>query len=427
MPSIRIKIESELTAEYLWVFHIFADYIGFDFELVETGEDILIAEHGMGDIQVSHFFRNTYQSGNFEFKSFFRKEPLHFNANGKPDYLSTSFYLLSYLQEYIDYVPDQYDRFPYKISLQKHFNCVEENLVAGYFDALYENLPKLKTQVEKKIHKTKFFLSHDIDSVYGALGDNGKYFLKHGRIGDLLQLIFNHYFRTPDYLLLDRIMDIEDANDVKSTFFWLVKQGRGNRRINNSDYAIDAPEIRSIRNKIQQRGFINGLHKAVSSLSYDEELKRLGENALPVNRNHYLRLMLPETFNEIEGSAIKLDASMGFAEAIGFRNNYGLPYRPFNLKEKRAYNFVEVPLTIMDSTLKFYLNKSSAQANEAIFSFLEKHTTNAITSILWHNNYFFDYIDKGWLNCYKEILNYIRENNFEVVGPEQLKITTDNY
>lgn len=420
MPKLRIKIESELHAEYAWTISVFSRYIGFEFEIVQEGEDILIAEHGMSDIQVSHFFRNTYQSGNFEFKSYFRKEPLHYSATGKPDYLSTCFYLLSYLQEYIDYVPDMYDRFPFDLSLQKYFNCVEENLVSEYFDALYEAAPKLQSIVKRKTHKTKFFLSHDIDSVYGALGDNGKYLLKHGKISSLFRLIINHYLRTPDYLLLDKIMDIEDAHDVKSTFFWLVKQGRGNRRIQNADYAIDDKKIVAQRKRIHERGFTNGLHKAVSNLNFSEELKRLGEFAEPVNRNHYLRLMLPDTFQALENGKIKIDTSMGFAETIGFRNNYGLPYQPFDLKEKRAYQFIEVPLTIMDSTLKFYNHKNAADAKKEIVEFLEKHQENALISILWHNNYFFDHTDKGWLDCYKSILRFIKENQFEVVTPANL-------
>ena len=55
-------------------------------------------------------------------------------------------------------------------------------------------------------------------------------------------------------------------------------------------------------------------------------------------------------------------------------------------------------------------------------SFLEKHKENALISILWHNNYFFDYTDKGWLECYKSILLFIKENNFEVVTPEKILI-----
>jgi len=421
MPStIKFKIESELQKEYAWTISVFAKYIGFNCAFVSEGEDILIAEHGIGDIQVSHFFRNTYQSGNFQFKGYFRKEPLHSNASGKADYLSTCFYLLSYLQEYIDYAPDKYERFPYDISLQKHFNCIEQNLVTQYFDVLYETTPKLKALVKKQERAIQYFLSHDIDSVYGALGDNYSYLLKHGSVGVLMQLIFNHYLRTPDYLLLNKILDIEDDYAVRSTFFWLVNSGKGTRRINNADYEIETPAVKKIRSEIISRGWENGLHKSAGKDTYVNELKKQGELGLAINRNHYLITELPNTFDDLESSGIKLDSSMGFPDVMGFRNSYGLPIKPFNIKEKREYNFVEVPLNVMDTTLKFYHNCNSKQAEKKILDFLEKNKTNALLTILWHNNYFFDFADKGWLELYKTILQFIKETGGEVTTAKKI-------
>ncbi|MBC8047311.1 MAG: hypothetical protein H7Y00_10975 [Fimbriimonadaceae bacterium] len=417
---IKFKIESDLHKEYEWVISIFAKYIGFDCAFVNEEEDILIAEHGLGDIQISHFFKNIFISGDYQFKSYFKKEPLHYSASGKPDYLSTCFYLLSYLQEYTDYVPDKYDRFPYEISLQKYFNCIEENLVAKYFDALYESTPKLKSLVQKKIHKTKFFLTHDIDSVYGALGNNYKYLLKNGKIGTLLQLIFNHYMKTPDYLLLDKIMDIEDVYDVKSTFFWIVNYGMGNPKIKNADYHIDNKKIKDVRENIFKRGNTNALHKSVSTETHAKEFQKLGDHLLEVNRNHYLQIELPGGFNGMENSEVKIDSTMGFPETIGFRNNYGLPIHPYKLKGKWAYNFIEVPLTIMDTTLKYYNNNNSTQARNIVLNFLEKNKTDAVMTILWHNNYFFDHRDKGWIDLYKDVLQFIKENSLSAASPIQL-------
>jgi hypothetical protein len=111
---------------------------------------------------------------------------------------------------------------------------------------------------------------------------------------------------------------------------------------------------------------------------------------------------------------------MGFPDAIGFRNNYGLPIRPYNFKEKRSYDFVEVPLNIMDTTLKFYQNCNSKQAAKMILEFLEKNKTNSLLTILWHNNYFFDQADKGWLELYKTILQFIKENGGEVTTAKRI-------
>lgn len=420
LPTIRCKIESPLVAEYTWVLQVFGRYIGFTPVMVEDDPQILIAEHGMGDMQVSHFFRMTYQSGDRHFKSFFRKELLHYTAGNKPDYLSTCFYLLAYLQEYTDYIPDKYGRFPYANSVQSHFGCIEQNLVALYFTKLYASTPKLQSLVNKQTHPTRIFLSHDIDSGYGALAQNGKWLLKNGRIGALLQLIFNHYLRTPDHLMLDKIMDIEDAHDVRSVFFWLVRDGKGTRQIENADYRISDPKVAHIQHVIKHRGWVNGMHKSAGRSTFSSDLERISQVGEPINRNHYLLTELPGTFDDIESAGIRMDATMGFPEAPGFRNSYGLPIQPFHMLEKRSYRFLEVPLHVMDTTYRYYLNKSGAEAEKAIINLLESNPTDAVISILWHNNYFFDQADTSWLRAYKNILQYMRDKKMPSVMPDEL-------
>lgn len=420
VPEISIRIESPLSAEYAWVMRLFGAYVGFTVKEVESGEDILIAEHGMGDIQVSHFFRQIYQSGDYHFKAYFRKEPLHLTASGKPDFLSTSFFLLAYLQEYTDYVPDQYNRFPYQASVQHHFKCVEQNLVAHYFDALYASIPKLHSRITPKKHATGIFLSHDIDHAFGALRQNAPYLLKKGKIGALLQAMFNHYLRVPDQLLLNKIMDIEDAYDVRSVFFWMVNSGKGSRKIYNADYSIDDARVRKMQQTIQQRGWVNGLHKSVSRDTYSGEFDRLGAVAKRINRNHYLLTELPGTFEHLQDAGVQLDATFGFPEVMGFRNSYGLPIKPFDVKRKKAYDFVEVPLHIMDTTLRYYQNCSSKQATNHILEFLSKHTDNAVISILWHNNYFFEAAEPGWVDAYKEVLQFIRDHQLQAILPDTI-------
>ena len=59
LAKIKFKIESELHKEYAWTISVFAKYIGFNCEFVNEGEDILIAEHGMGDILITHLINMT--------------------------------------------------------------------------------------------------------------------------------------------------------------------------------------------------------------------------------------------------------------------------------------------------------------------------------------------------------------------------------
>lgn len=421
MPAlIKCRIESPLHAEYAWVMSVMGRHFGFDVRLVEADEDILIAEHGMGDIQVSHFFRQIYQSGDMHFKAYFRKEPLHLTASGKPDLLSSCFYILAQLQEYTDYIPDTYDRFPYQQSWQYHFSCLQRNLVSEYFEQLFEMTPRLRDRVQPVEHRTSVFLSHDIDHAYGALRQNARWLLRKGRLSTLMQMVFNHYLRTPDQLLLDKIMDIEDEHDMRSVFFWLVNSGKGTRKIHNADYNVDQKIVRRVQQKIVDRGWVNGLHKSAGRDTFPSELKRLGAAGSPVNRNHYLVTELPGTYDALEQAGIRLDATMGFPEEMGFRTGYGLPYQPYHLSARRPYAFLEVPLHIMDTTLRYYQQKDPQAAAENILTFLDNHKRNAVISILWHNNYFFEYAHTGWLEAYKSILRYLHDHQIPALLPDDL-------
>lgn len=425
LPQIRFRIYSELFLEYVYTLRVFGKYIGFEPVLISDEEnaseqDIIIAEHGLSDISVSHFFRSHYAYGDYDWKGYFKKELLHYTASGKPDYLSTCFYLLAYIQEYTEYSPDKYDRFPYSSSVQNAFQCVEQNLVAHYFDLLYSTTPKLNAQIKKHQHPTRFFLTHDIDTLYGALRENAKPLLKKGRIDLLLQLILQHYLQTPDFMLLDKIMQMEDAHDVKSTFFWMVSRNKRGNTFINPDYAIGERRVQLLLQNIRSKNFENGLHKSYSNKSYSDELRLLGKFATSYNRNHYLQAELPHTFNALEKHGIQLDTTMGFAEAPGFRNSFGLPVSPYNVKEKRAYAFVEAPLVVMDSTLRYYKKLPADTAEKYVMQFLEKHKLNAVITVLFHNNYFFDYTEPGWSACYKSILSFIADNKLTAVLPAQI-------
>lgn len=426
-PVIPFQIHSELSDEIAYTLTVFAQYIGFKCTFINPDADItdnvvVVAEHGACDIRLSHFFSKHYLHKNFEHNIYFKKEPLHYTASGQPDYLSSCFYLLAFIQEYAEYYPDKYNRFPFSESVQYAFQCAEKNLVAEYFDKLYNSVPKISRQLNKQSAACRIFFTHDIDTLYGALRENAKPLLRTKRIGKLLQLIMHHYFRTPDYMMLDKIMQIENTYDVKSTFFWLVNNNKRGFGILDPDYSITDSKVQMLLQSVMDGGNVNGLHKSYSKKGYAEEYFVLRNYARPVNRNHYLQTELPQTFNALEADGIQLDSSMGFAETPGFRNSYGLPVRPFNVKTRKPYAFTEVPLTIMDATLRHYKKYDPQEAEKYILQFLEKNKINCVHTILWHNNYFFDYAEPGWLQVYKSVLAWIHDNKIQSVLPDDLII-----
>jgi hypothetical protein len=265
-------------------------------------------------------------------------------------------------------------------------------------------------------NKSKFFLSHDIDSINGAWLQDSLYLLKNGNPFPIIQIIINALLQRPDWLNMEQIMKIEDEFSLKSTFFWLVNKGRLNKREVNGDYSIKSNTIQKTISSIRDKGWENGLHKSISPNSFIIEISKSNFNPI-ASRNHYLKFVLPQLYEQIDESGLQLDASLGFAEAYGFRNSYGLPFHPFNFKTRKPYSFLEVPLTIMDGTLHRYMGIPVGDTASSIINFLEKNKQGCVHSILWHNTYFTKYKFKGYLQEYRKILQYLKESNFESINP----------
>jgi len=379
--------------------------------------DLTIGSNSLSDIEVNEDFYSGLRKSAWASNLYFKNECLIRTDSGKPDYLSTAFYMLNSFQEYGNNTHDELGRFSFSNSYQYRFGNVQENLVQYCFDKIGEH-PKL-AHLQSPPSASLVFLSHDIDSIHGALFQDGFYLLKKGKPHLIFKLLWNELLQRPDWATFDKIMKMEDAYSFKSTFFWLVNRGRLSKREVNADYSIRSPLIQSAIGQAAARGWHNGIHKSISTESFSDEMNKCGFTPI-ANRNHYLKFNLPAHYNGIEKAGLKMDASVGFAEAYGFRNSYGLPFTPYDLENRKPYSFVEVPLTIMDTTLYRYQKKEATAAAVELVDFLEKNKFNAVISLLWHNNYFTNYKFRGYLTLYKTLLAYFYENHWKSIQPEEI-------
>lgn len=330
------------------------------------------------------------------------------------DPLASAFQMANCLQEYDAPGYDELNRYQYKTSYQQRLNNVNDNLVQHCFDDISETL-----RLPVKHAPTRFFLSHDIDIVYGAIVEDGYNVIRRGRFDLFLKMLFNVAIARPEWLNMDQITALESAHDCKSIFFWIVNKGRINRREENADYSFRSKPIQRHFNAVAAQGFENGIHKSLSRDSFREEFTKYG-NVPYANRYHFLKFQLPQAWHDVESAGLKLDASLGFSAERGFRNSYGLPFNPYNFKDRRAFSFVEAPLHVMDRTFFQYKKYSPEQARTAIFEFFEKNRMNCVLSVLWHNNFFTDYKFKGYLALYKQILAYISDNKFRTISAREI-------
>ena len=330
------------------------------------------------------------------------------------------FYLVNSLNEY-NSPKESYDslkRYTFDSSILKELG-IENNIVLDIIKTSIKEDRFLESYFEITNHNSYFYLSHDIDSIYGSLTQDGMWALKHNRFDVMLKLFYNVMISKPDWLNFDLIMKTESEYDFKSTFYWLVNKGKIDQRQTNSDYSINSTSIIKEIDKCANNGFEVGLHKSISNETFKSELSKMPINVIG-NRYHYLKFQLPEAYHKIEEAGLKLDASLGFAEHYGFRNGYGYPFHPYNTSTNNPYSFIEVPLNVMDGTFQRYLEIPVDKTADTIIGFLEKNKQNSLLSILWHNTFFSNYKYKGYLTEYKKILAYLYEAKFININQSEI-------
>ncbi len=242
--------------------------------------------------------------------------------------------------------------------------------------------------------------------------------------------IFSHQ-KNADWSL-DRLIDLENKNNIRSTFYFLAL----NEREEDFNYNLDSltPYFKRIKVAGSEIG-LHGGHRAFNNIQKIEAEKRdlelkCGENVKGY-RNHYLRFKTPDTWKHLEALQFTYDTTYGFADLVGYRNGLCYPFRPFDWVNNSYLDILEVPLVIMDVSFWKYMGlniEDSFLLFKKIFNDIK--SVNGVLTILWHNHsmignegilyhWILDYLVKDeeiWFTNTLELAEYWRENKFELHG-----------
>ena len=264
-------------------------------------------------------------------------------------------------------------------------------------------------------------LTHDIDNIYTPLLkkiDSAKRHLQNGSLEGFTKSIFQVRSKKLPLGNFNGIIELEKQFDAKSSFYFMAEN------LGDEDYEYQIEDFESELGNIIDQGCEVGLHGGHTSYCNLEELifkkerleKVLHKNAIGY-RNHYLKFKVPETWEYLHGAGFLYDTTFGYADHIGFRNGMCHPYKPFNLKKGKPIEILEIPLILMDRTLKSYMNLDPGKAWEAttkIIDTVERY--NGVMTLLWHNTDIFRDQNK----FYKRILHYCAKKNAWMTNGEEI-------
>jgi len=335
------------------------------------------------------------------------------------DIIASSFLLLSGYQEYLIKNRDEYGRFPYEHSLQNKYDFTLLPIVNYYFDILktaIENAYNVSLKIKLWDDKDfAVFVSHDIDLCETAWKEGSSWRLKRGDIITPFNLVFKKIFRNDAWFNFDDILEIENLLQIPSTYFF-INQSSKKGKMKNGDYNIFDKKFLKVFQNIKNQGSEIAIHGSLGT--HNNTKKFLNEiNLMPThvegNRFHYMFYDIDSTPENMEESGLKYDSTAGFAETIGFRSSFCLPYYLFDFQSNKPTSVLEIPLTFMDSSLRQnYMNLSKESIiNYAknIIGEIKKH--HGIFSINWHNNRFSDVKEPGWKDIFIEIIKLCKSEN----------------
>lgn len=270
-------------------------------------------------------------------------------------------------------------------------------------------------------------LTHDVDRIRKTyqyftrfLRFFGKAEIKYAaREGfEFFKLYLNKPVKKNPYWNFEKIMEIEDIYDVRSTFFFMNESGKANVLKPNTwklylgRYNIQNPEIVDIIKRLHSEGWEIGLHGSYKSYKNKKllkkekaELERILDEPVYGVRQHYLNLEIPMTWKIQEELGLRYDASFGFGDHVGFKDDKYFPFHPFNSP------FLIIPLTIMDSALFSHI-KNTEEAWSECKKYVEiAEEKNALLTIIWHQRSFNEKEFPKWSELYGKLIALCKQKN----------------
>jgi hypothetical protein len=331
------------------------------------------------------------------------------------DLFAASFWLLSRYEEYQSFTADKHGRFPSSKSLMQQSGLLEVPLVNLWLNHLLTKLTSVFPGFRPGSPVYTFIPTFDIDSAWAF---RHKPFLR--QLGGVVRSLltgrtksFIHRIRVLLHLEKDPfdtyplIRSIHDRVE-KPIFFMLVgARGRYNKNANPRNL-----QFRWLVYDLARFGRV-ALHPSYHAgdsarmlLSEKEVLERITGQPVSMSRQHFLRFRLPGTYRRLLNTGIQQDFSMGFADRPGFRAGACSPFRFYDLEKEESTPLQVYPVTVMDGTLRDYMNLTPKEATRII-----THLSRVVRDLggtfisLWHNESLGETGRwKGWSEVYRELV-----------------------
>ncbi|MBA3899428.1 MAG: hypothetical protein H0X62_04325 [Bacteroidetes bacterium] len=362
-------------------------------------------------------------------KSFFKTS----GANNFPfDLFSAAFFLLS---RYEEYCPAEIEKADWeKLKLDKHGRYTAEESLAYksvflqqpvvnlWINQFKDYLKSFYPEILYKKHSYKFISTIDVDNGYAFKGKSFikttggivKSILKGNKAEAMLRLKVVLGLTKDPFDEYDYQRKLKEEFDLEMIYFMLC--GIGSHYDHNIQ--VFSRTFKDLVRKLQSFSGL-GLHPSYAShfmqhgvSNEKSNLEIISGREVFKSRQHFLKMQLPDTYQQLIEAGIKEDYSMGYASQPGFRAGIANPFPFYNLLKEEETQLMLHPFQAMEVTFKDYLKIT---ADESFFQIQEivksiKDVDGTFVSI-WHDRTFAKSTENiPWINLYEEMLNVANQH-----------------
>lgn len=335
------------------------------------------------------------------------------NAQIPFDVFAASFYLLSRYEEYTNTVRDKHGRFEAKNSLAFNHDFLQFPLIEHWCEQLKNVLQSQYHNLVFKPNTFKSITTIDVDFAYLYRGLDTKRWL-----GKLVKSVLKFDVKSIQTQLKSSFDVKKDPYNTYDFISATVKGELGyfilmsNRGGHDKNIKTDGVAFKKLIKQLHQTANFVGLHPSYSSnqnietlIKERDELGKIINQKIEKSRQHFLKMNLPETYQNLIKEDIKEDYTMTYAEQIGFRASTCVPFVWFDLHGNEATQLVCFPTCFMDTTAIEYLKYDAKQienVNEKLLNLAKYYNGHYVT--LWHNNTFVSpHVRQTFCNLYEKI------------------------
>ncbi|MBN2614099.1 MAG: polysaccharide deacetylase family protein [Bacteroidales bacterium] len=339
------------------------------------------------------------------------------------DVFSAIFYLVSRYEEYLPFVRDQHGRFAAHLSISTKLNILQRPMVNLWALEVKKVILERYPEFQFPDKKFRFIATYDVDSAWafsqkGFFRTLGGFYLalKNWRLRDMLfraKVLFNK--EKDPFDTFDLQMEYQRKYNLRPLYFILFGQyTRFDKNI-----SIHNRRFRRLVKWIADYATV-GVHPSYYSTDFPELLKKektaledLLKTDIKHSRQHFLKLTLPDTYQNFIENDILEDYTMGYAALPGFRAGICDTYRFYDLDLEVETKLRIHPFTVMDGTLKDYMHLGPTEAIERIRQLMnEVKQVNGTFISLWHNESLSNKKRwRGWRRVYENMLEMASNPN----------------